>query len=58
MTTIATAFHDLTSNDLWEDLIWLQDQPSTKANLKSYRAIMQELEIRAARREYLIDHFG
>ena len=58
MTTIATAFHDLTSNDLWAELIWLQDQPSTKANLKSYRAIMQELEIRAERREYLINHFG
>lgn len=58
MTTIATAFHDLTSNDLWEELIWLQDQPTTKANLKSYRAIMLELEIRAERREYLINHFG
>lgn len=57
MTTIATAFHDLTSNDLWDELIWLHDQPSTKANIKSYRAILQELEIRAERREYLINHF-
>ena len=58
MTTIATAFHDLTSNDLWAELIWLQDQPTTKENLRSYRAIMLELQTRAERREYLINHFG
>jgi hypothetical protein len=55
---IATAFTDLSSNDLWEEICWLQDQPATDENVASYNAMMREIDTRAQRRQYLVDHFG
>jgi hypothetical protein len=55
---IATAFTDLCSNELWEELTWLQDQPDTAANRHQIRSIWKELQTRELHRQYLVDHFG
>jgi hypothetical protein len=55
---IATSFTDLCSNELWEELTWLQDQPDTAANRRQIRAYWKELQTREQRRQYLVDHFG
>jgi hypothetical protein len=55
---IATAFADLCSNQLWEEVLWLEDQPSTPANRRQIRKIWAEIENREQRRQYLEDHFA
>ena len=55
---IATAFHDLTSNDLWEDLQWLEGQPMTDENCALYDRILTEIDTRNRRRQYLEDNFA
>jgi hypothetical protein len=55
---IATAFTDLCSNELWEEVIWLQDQPDTAANRRQLRAYWKELQTREQRRQYLEDNFA
>ena len=55
---IATAFTDLCSNALWEELIWLEEQPRTKANCDLYDRLWNEISTREQRRQYLADHFG
>jgi len=55
---IATAFADLCSNELWEELLWLDEQPHTKANCDRYDLIWNEICTREERRQYLADNFG
>jgi len=55
---IATAFIDLSSNELWEELIWLEEQPHTKANCDLYVRLWKEICAREERRQYLVDNFG
>jgi hypothetical protein len=55
---IATAFTDLCSNELWEELLWLDDQPRTKANCALYDRLWNEICTREERRQYLADNFG
>lgn len=56
--TIATAFHDQCSNELWETLSWLGEQPETRHTRNLERQIVRELEIREARRQALVDTWG
>jgi hypothetical protein len=55
---IATDFTDLSSNELWEELIWLEEQPITAENGALYDRILNEIRTRERRRQYLVDHFG
>jgi hypothetical protein len=55
---IATDFIDLCSNELWEELIWLEEQPITAENGALYDRILNEIRTRERRRQYLVDHFG
>ncbi len=55
---IATAFTDLCSNALWEELLWLDEQPRTRENRDLYVRIWNEICAREQRRQYLADHFG
>ena len=55
---IATAFTDLCSNELWEELLWLEEQPHTKANCDLYVRLWNEICTREERRQYLADNFG
>ena len=55
--TIATDFHHLCSNELWEELLWLEDQPITKDNAALYDRLLNEIRVRNRRRQYLIDHW-
>jgi hypothetical protein len=55
---IATAFTDLCSNELWEEICWLQDQPATDENVASYNAMMREIDTRIQRRQNLEDNFA
>jgi hypothetical protein len=54
---IATDFTDLCSNELWEELFWLQEQPQTKQVSTLYNRIWAEICTREQRRQYLEDHF-
>lgn len=55
---IATDFIDLTSNDLWAEIDWLETQPVTRENAALYDRILTEIRTRNRRRQYLADHFG
>ena len=55
---IATAFTDLCSNELLEELLWLEDQPQTRANCDRHKRIWAEMCAREQRRQYLNDHFA
>jgi hypothetical protein len=55
---IATAFIDQTSNELWEELHWLEGQPITDENGALYDQILEELRTRERRRQNLEDHFA
>lgn len=54
---IATAFIDKCSNELWEEIYWLESQPITVDNATLYDQILAELRSRESRRQYLIDNF-
>lgn len=54
---IATAFIDKCSNELWEEIYWLESQPITVDNATLYDEILAELRLRESRRQYLIDNF-
>ena len=54
---IATAFIDKCSNELWEEIYWLESQPITVENATLYDEILAELRSRESRRQYLIDNF-
>lgn len=53
---IATAFIDKCSNDLWEEICWLESQPITVENATLYDQILAELRSRESRRQ-CIDEF-
>lgn len=55
---IATAFTDLSSNELWEELLWLEEQPQSKANCDLYNRIWAEICTREQRRQHLEDNFA
>ena len=55
---IATAFTDLSSNELWEEIHWLEAQPITDENGALYDRILEELRPRERRRQYLEDNFA
>ena len=52
---IATAFIDKCSNELWEEIFWLEDQPITVENAKLYDEILAELRLREFRRQCIND---
>jgi hypothetical protein len=53
---IATAFIGKCSNELWEEIYWLESQPITVENATLYDQIMGELRSRESRRQF-IDQF-
>jgi hypothetical protein len=53
---IATAFIDKCSNELWEEIYWLESQPITVDNATLYDQILAELRSRERRRQ-CIDEF-
>jgi hypothetical protein len=53
---IATAFIDKCSNELWEEIYWLESQPITVDNAILYDQILAELRTRESRRQF-IDQF-
>ena len=55
---IATDFINLSSNELWEEMIWLEQQPITAESGALYDRILKEIRARIQRRQYLVDHFG
>jgi len=55
---IATAFTDLCSNELWEEMCWLEEQPPTKENRDLHHRIWNEICTREQRRQYLEDNFA
>ena len=55
---IATAFTDLTTNDLWAEIDWLAEQPATPENLKRQHLMLEEIRVRNQRRQYLEDNFA
>jgi hypothetical protein len=55
---IATDFTDLCSNELWAELIWLQEQPQTKEVSTLHDQIWAEICTREQRRQHLEDHFA
>jgi hypothetical protein len=55
---IATDFIDLCSNELWEELLWLEEQPRTKENCDLYHRLWNEICTREQRRQYLEDNFA
>jgi hypothetical protein len=57
-TMIATDFIDLCSNELWEELLWLQEQPQTKENCNLHNRIWAEICTREQRRQALQDNFA
>ena len=57
-TTIATAFHDISTNELWEELQYLEGQPITDENGALYDRILDEIRTRNRRRQYLEDNFA
>jgi hypothetical protein len=54
---IATAFINKCSNELWEEIYWLESQPITTESAELYDEILTELRNRESRRQYLIDNF-
>lgn len=52
---IATAFIDKCSNELWEEIFWLEDQPITVENATLYDEILAELRSRERRRQCIND---
>jgi hypothetical protein len=58
MGTIAAAFFDQSSFELYAELDWIYGQELTVENRQQADAIERELETRAKRRQYLIDYFG
>ena len=52
---IATAFIDKCSNELWEEIFWLEDQPITVENATLYDEILAELRLREFRRQCISD---
>ena len=55
---IATDFTDLSTNELWEEILWLEEQPITNENGALYDRILKEIRTRNRRRQYLEDHFS
>jgi hypothetical protein len=55
---IATAFTDLCSNELWVELLWLEEQPNTKENRDLHHRIWNEICTREQRRQNLEDNFA
>jgi hypothetical protein len=54
---IATAFFELSSNDLLDEYFYLLDQPETRENSRRAKLILKEIQIREERRQYLEYHF-
>jgi len=55
---ISTAFHDLSTNALCEELQYLEGQPITDENGALYDRILDEIHARNRRRQYLEDNFA
>ena len=55
---IATAFTDMCSNELLEELQWLEGQPMTDENCSLYDRILTEIDTRNRRRQDLEDFLG
>lgn len=53
--TIAHRFFEQTSQDLWETLAWLNEQPASAVNRRLARRIGRELNGRQARRQALAE---
>ena len=47
---IATSFIELSSNELWEEILWLEEQPLTKENAVRYDLLLKEFRTRQRRR--------
>ena len=52
---IATAFIDKCSNELWEEIYWLESQPITTESAELYDEILAELRSREYRRQCIND---
>jgi hypothetical protein len=55
---IATAFIDKCSNELWEEIYWLETQPITTENATLYDQILNELRSREYRRQCIDEFLG
>ena len=54
---IATSFIDLSSNELWEEILWLEEQPLTEENAIRHDLLLKEFRNRQRRRAYLEESF-